>query len=351
MKFLKLYEAFIQENEFLLIVKKGTELFHGTVESFDKKNIRPGGYDEVLWTADNSAVAQTYIPVSSTLYATTNSFVGPTKNQQTIQRQLGINYDYSQVEWNGNRPSSYMTAPCFKELSDEYYRQRDKYMDLDAKYKRLKEEYIKKLSDMIESGINKEEYQKYTSQQREILDELKDEVEISKSEWYENKIEKNKNKFVNDKLYSMGYKPTSESKYDENHTWKLKLNRVDDEEVLMPANWKEVGRLMIIKPKRDLRIYDYTLGGKRHADLGDLDYHKIDLFRNIEEKGYDGIRITDYCQSEDQGNFGHLSIGLFRNTLKDIEIDEIPASHQELEQFYRSRDWKTPEYKEYKKSK
>jgi hypothetical protein len=204
---------------------------------------------------------------------------------------------------------------------------------------------------MIESGINKEEYQKYTSQQREILDELEDEVEIAKSKWYENKIEKNKNKFVNDKLYAMGYKSHRESDYDGNHSWKIKVSRINDEEQIMPANWREEGRLMIIKPKRDLRIYDYTLGGKRHADLGDLDYHKIDLFRNIEEKGYDGIRITDYCQSEDQGNFGHLSIGLFRNTLKDLEIDEIPAVHQDLEQFYRNKDWETPEYKEYKKSK
>lgn len=351
MRFLKLYEAFIQESEFLLIVEKGTELFHGTIEPFNKEDIRPGGYDKVLWTSDNSAIAQTYIPVSSLLYTNTRSFVEPRKQMVDMQKQIGIDYDYSQVEWEGIRAISYKIAPCFRKMSDEEYKLRDEYIKLNAEFEKAKKDFSKTVNDMLESGIDKQKYTEYTSKQRQIISDLEDKMEIAKEKWYNNKLNKKENQFVNTKLYELGYKPTSESEYDGNHNWKLKTNTVDGKQKIMPSNWKETGRLMIIKPKRDLKIYDYTLGGKREADLTDLDYHKINLFRSIEEKGYDGIRITDYCQSVDEGNFGHLSIGLFRNTLKDVEIDEIPAVHQELGQFYMSRDWETPEYKEYKKSK
>ena len=39
-------------------------LFHGTIEDFDPEDIRGGGYDGVLWTAEDSTVAQSYIPSS-----------------------------------------------------------------------------------------------------------------------------------------------------------------------------------------------------------------------------------------------------------------------------------------------
>ena len=354
MRFLKLYESFIQENELLLIVKKGTELFHGTIEPFNKENIRPGGYDEVLWTADNSAIAQTYMPISSKVYINSSEFVEPSKDQDTVamQIQLGVDYDYSEVKFgNSNRAESYMPAPCFKKITDEYYDLLDEYREAEQEFNKAKKEYTDKLNQMINNGINKQEYMEYSAKQREVIDELEDKVEVLKQKYYENKIHKKKNNFINSKLEALGYKPYRESEYDGNNGWKLKISRQEGKDVIMPANWKDTGRLMIIKPKRDLRIYDYTLGGKREADLNNEDYHKISLFRKIEEAGYDGIRITDHCQSEDQGNFGHLSIGLFRNTLKDLEIDEIPAVHQELEQFYKDNDWETPEYKEYKKSK
>ncbi len=108
------------------------------------------------------------------------------------------------------------------------------------------------------------------------------------------------------------------------------------------------GRLFIVVPKRDLKIYDTTWGGTRDGDLTDVDYHKHNWFETAREKGYDGIRITDFAQSEDQGNFGHLSIGLFRNTLKDVNIEEVTASHQLIGNAYEKKDWHSPEYKNFK---
>lgn len=353
MRFLKLYEAFTQENEFLLIVEKGTELFHGTVEAFNKKDIKTGAYDDVLWTSDSSAISQTYIPTSSRIYINTSGFTEPSKDKDTVsmQRQLGIEYDYSEVKFgDSNRAESYKSAPCFKKITDDYFVSLEAYREAEQEFNKITKEYTEKLEQMIKNGINRQEYVKYSSEQKKIIDELEKKVEDSKKNYLDNKIEKKQNNFVNDKLYNLGYKPHRESNYDGNHSWKLKVSRINEEEQIMPANWQEEGRLMIIKPKRDLKIYDYTLGGKRHADLTDLDYHKISLFRKIEEEGYDGIRITDFCQSENLGNLAHLSIGLFKNTVKDLEIEEIQAKHHELE-FYKDNDWESPEYKEYKKSK
>jgi hypothetical protein len=99
-----------------------------------------------------------------------------------------------------------------------------------------------------------------------------------------------------------------------------------------------------VTPKRDLKIYDATMGGKREPDLMDVDYHRHDWFQRAMSQGYDGIRITDYAQSIDQGNFGHLSIGLFQNTLKDVDIEEIDAQHHPLEKAYQAHDYRSPEY-------
>jgi len=47
-----------------LVIPAGKHLFHGTVEEYDIKNARPGGYDGIFWTSEDPAISQTYIPVA-----------------------------------------------------------------------------------------------------------------------------------------------------------------------------------------------------------------------------------------------------------------------------------------------
>lgn len=61
-------------------------------------------------------------------------------------------------------------------------------------------------------------------------------------------------------------------------------------------------------------------------------YHgKIESFdvRNIRPGGYDGIVINDFAQSEEYGNVGHVSYGLFAN--KDLHIKSIKGITHESE--------------------
>lgn len=318
-----------------LIVKAGTELFHGTIEEFDKNNVRPGGYDGIFWTADSSLIAQTYISTSGKLWTSSEGIVRPSPDAdtQSLQRQLGINYDYSQAEFNGQRTSSYQECPEFKEIEDHYYNVLDKYMAADKALKEFVYKF-KKLPD-----------DQQTDEMLNHMQNLEVEAERLKKMYYDFKPEKIKNEYVNKQLEKLGYAHTGIESYNSNANWKLKI---DDNEI-KPADYMAPGRLFIVVPKRDLKIYDTTWGGKRDGDLTDLDYHKHDWFEKAKAAGYDGIRITDFAQSEDEGNLGHLSIGLFRPTLKDVTITEIPATHQLIGNEYRGKDWHSPEYKNFKK--
>lgn len=330
MKYLKLYESFIQKPPTLLIIEKGTELFHGTSVNFDKENIRGGGYDGVFWTTDTSSIAQTYISLPSRIYPSSSSIANPSEEYliQKLQKDFGINYDYNDVIFKDSKPYSHTQADIFKNYYDGYYKSREEAYKLGQEIEKLK----------IEKEIDREKHYNLINKIYEL--ELKKDAKWK--EVFNGDAEKRKNQYVNIKLREMGYESVDRTDYD--NSWELKFNNGK----IQPENYKTPGKLLIIKPKRDLKIYDATLGGTIEADLTDEDYHKIHWFREAEERGYDGIKIADHCQSVDSGNFGHNSIGLFKNTLKDLEIDEIPAVHHELEPHYRRRDWESPEYKKYK---
>jgi hypothetical protein len=317
-----------------IVIDRGTELYHGTIEEFDKENVAVGGYDEMFWTTTNSAIAQTYIPQAGYLYTWSQTIAMPSEDPTTVdmQNKFGIDYDYSKVEFHGHRASSYMEAPVFKQYSDQYWTLSG---DAYAKYKAL---------ENFKKAFNEKEKQNLeTDQDLDEFERLENEYSEAEQNLRGVNVEKYKNEYVNEKLTQMGYEPIKSDDYNKNYGWKLKI----DNRQLQPADYKAQGRLFIVRPKRDLKIYDTTEGGKREADLTDLDYHKHTWFQQAKEHGYDGIKITDFAQSADQGNIEHTSIGLFQETLKDVQIDEVPAVHHELEQFYGT-DWKSPEYKKYK---
>ena len=96
-----------------LVLPTGTRLFHGTLEKF-WGTPRPGGYDGVCWTADSSAVAQSYIPKSGgTLYLGIGHLRLPSQDTtvQALQRRIGIIYDYTQVTWGKDGRAQSWLAP------------------------------------------------------------------------------------------------------------------------------------------------------------------------------------------------------------------------------------------------
>jgi len=324
-----------------LTIPAGHKLFHGTGEEFDYNKSRPGGYDGVFWTTEQSAISQSYIPVAGmSIYTNTEYLSKPSTRRETIsiQKQFGI--EYSDVVGNSH-VESYKEAPVFNGISDAYYESWNKYNKLMDVFEKFKKELSVKWPSLSPEEKNEEIRQEI---------ELKDKIEQAKKEYFANDIEKKKNKYVNEKLAELGYEPREVDSYRGSNSWKLKVEYNGGEEKVLPADYRHQGRLFIITPKENLKIFDYTAGGTREASLLDPDYHKVELFRKVEEAGYDGIKIPDHAQIESEGNFGHHSIGLFKNAMSKVSIEEIPAVHPKDfgDKHYMAHDYDSDEYKAWK---
>lgn len=293
MRHLKSYKLF-ESDDFSkpLTVKKGTEMFHSTGEDFDEKSLHGGGYDGIVWTTDTSAISQTYIPQSgASVYISAEHISAPSDDPmvQDIQKKIGIVFDYSEVEWDKHRASSWRPAPVFADIDN----------------------------DDVTSWFDKQ---------------------------------KKKNDYVTDKIKSeLGYVPKEMGYHDNdlNYTFVVKTTG----NTALPSDYRMKGRLFVITPKEDLSVYDMTYGGKIEGDLTDPDYKKVGFFDKLKKSGYDGVKINDWTQTEEFGNFGHTSIGLFKDGLKKCDIEVIPdvTYPKEFERMADERDWDSEEYKAYKK--
>lgn len=129
----------------------------------------------------------------------------------------------------------------------------------------------------------------------------------------------------------------------------LKVRIAEGKDVILPADYKEPGRVFVLEPPSDLRLYDLVTG--LEGDLTDLAYHKIDLFRQLESQGYDGIAIHDFCQSSTCGNVGHVSYGLFAQGLARARVlGDFQATHYEWSPQYDGEPF-TLEYVEWKQER
>ena len=338
--YIKRFKYFVNEqnkNERDLILKPGSILFHSSGEDF-KLPLRVSPYDGILWTTNISIISQTYIPVSgSFVYTTTDLTKRPDKDEyhQKMQKQLGIIYDYDDIRWNNNRAESYKLPDIFVKINNEYQLAWKEYWKVKQEYDNFKK------PDHDYWKLPEKEKDEYDEKELEILDRLeKTDLELRKIN-----VKKTENQMINQKIMEFGYKPVGKD-YDDNFDWKLK---VDSNGMLLPNSYRLKGKLFIIKPKRELKIFDYAKD--REGDLNEPDYHKLNLFKKAEEGGYDGIKINDFAQIEGHGNVGHTSIGLFRNTIKDLDVEVLDnvehPTQDEISNCFDNGNWKSKEYKQY----
>ena len=90
------------------------------------------------------------------------------------------------------------------------------------------------------------------------------------------------------------------------------------------------GTVCVFEVQQPMNIYDMTNGGKVEGDLMDPQYREYSKFETIAAQGYDGVKIADYAQIEGHGNFGHTSIGIFKNGVPKVkEVERQTATHPE----------------------
>jgi len=332
------------EEDGTIIIPKGTHLFHGTGEEFDSQNPRGGSYDKIFWTTKDPAISQTYIPVAGMTFHMGSSFLAKPSLQKHIidmQKQIGI--EYSDMEGDSRQITSWREAPVFSEISEKSRQGWDNFMKATKEF----EEFDKNMQDNWPS-MNRDEKIEISKK----YESLKSEIEVKRKDWHDSNLDRAKNDYVNKKLEKLGYTPEHTYDSDHNFSWSIKVSTKGGKESILPAEYRHPGRLFIVTPQEDLKIYDLTLGGSVEGDLTNVDYHQLEFFKKVEERGFDGIKINDFAQIESEDNFGHTSIGLFKNTLAKVKVSETPAVHPKDfgEKHLRTRDYNTDEYNNWLKS-
>lgn len=317
-----------------LILTPSNVLYHSTGEKFEG-DLRGGGYDKILWTTESSIISRAYIPASgSKTIVSTDYITGPNQSEfiQKLQKQIGIVYDYSDMKWKGSFVSSYKIAPVFEKINKEYYDALKLLTQKQNEYNEIRDEIID-IKDMSEKKEKLKQANIIYSEVKEIEKKLQD-VDIQSQ----------KNKYTNLELIKAGYTPYEDeieqvkSNPRRNYSWKI---RITDGNNPNPSSYRQAGKIFELRPKRNMKIYDYSFG--REGDLTDVDYHKLGLFEKIREAGYDGVKIHDFAQIESEGNFGHTSIGFFPDSIKDLSVkiieDVYHPTEEEIRNAFKTGKW------------
>lgn len=86
------------------------------------------------------------------------------------------------------------------------------------------------------------------------------------------------------------------------------------------------GRLFVARTLAPLRCWMKALG---ESDLLNTQYNDLRGFAAAEAAGLDGVVIDDFAQSEEWGNFGHQSLGVFGSAMSKLAIESVPARYRE----------------------
>jgi hypothetical protein len=131
---------------------------------------------------------------------------------------------------------------------------------------------------------------------------------------------------VAERLEKIGYKPGDYGNYQ---------FMFNGDKLLAPGE-KQQGTLFIGTTKRDMKLWVKARG---EGDLQNLQYHDLKGFRAAEALGLDGVLIDDFAQSKSWGNLGHLSVGLFERSLKDVSFETVPATYEEWDRKDETTAW------------
>jgi len=315
-----------------VLLPAGSKLFHGTIEPFSGV-LRPGGYDSVSWFSDSPSIAQLYIPRSgSSIYISSSNLARPDPDPtvQEIQKLVGLEYDYSEVEWGSNgRAKSYKPvdkAPwnrigynATSKLSKEWTEIENRMREIDTESTAAYDAWRSALKAKADPGAVKKRLDDLVDEDtklRERLEEVKAKYAEAQN-GYEKEIEK--------RLAAKGYEPWKNSEGragSRSYEFHMESGKV------LPPGGATEGRLFIGTTQRDMKIW---LKARGEGDLMNVQYHDVSGFRDARDEGLDGVLIDDFAQSEAHGNFGHLSVGLFGPALKDVRFKQVPATYEEFE--------------------
>lgn len=125
---------------------------------------------------------------------------------------------------------------------------------------------------------------------------------------------------IEDELGYRSAHPTIKSFHLQSETWDSRRHQ----NVIVPANYKKQGYLWVVTGHEKMRFFDLTDPATHAPD--NLPSGQP-LFARLQAQGYDGVVITDHCQSATRGQIEHRSIGFFAAAVEKLSFQTIPAVH------------------------
>ncbi len=113
---------------------------------------------------------------------------------------------------------------------------------------------------------------------------------------------------------------------------------------VMPASWKEPGRLYVAARPEVLDLHDMR---KEHEDgITGQQWMRTSDFARVKKSGRDGVIISDIHHTPRLGHFGHDSFGLFGKTINQMTFAEIPCVFFDpAAAWYGDKEVTSPEWK------
>lgn len=272
-------------------------LYHGTIESFDRRKLRTGG-DGVFWTAKQRVIAKSYIPKSG---VSTISTVERLVEPESIGL-LGIpNGVLSRID-QASAVAARNRMGAYRELQTL----RGELRELDAITGRLPHDHPKW-----------DEYDRVIAAMENAEKVIEDNPDTGHGK---------RMKLVINKLRTLGFELPDDPRRIPYSAIRYRI--VDGR--IAPASYKDEGRLLTIELLADAKVYDMRGVG----DLMEPAYNMLGTFRQLESRGFDGVLIDDYAQTEYYGNYGHESIGFFKGAVSKLVVKQVEkATHPGAEEF------------------
>ena len=107
----------------------------------------------------------------------------------------------------------------------------------------------------------------------------------------------------------------------------VKQTIIDGKFHVMPKVWRKPGRVFVTIDD-GLKLADHSVG---ESDLTEKAHLRFDLFRAAEKRGFGGVIIDDFGQSEDYGNVAHRAYGLFSPAARSRQYLVFEAVHRPLQ--------------------
>lgn len=96
-------------------------------------------------------------------------------------------------------------------------------------------------------------------------------------------------------------------------------------EKIAPAGYCAPGNLLVLSGHQGMKMFDMT----GDSDGGRQRQKRSRSLAMLEQQGFAGVIVNDFCHSKTLGTVAHRSYGFFADAVKELSLTSLPARHYE----------------------